>query len=194
MRPTARGPCRCSGAARPPPPPRPHIVLLSLFPRPTRARWVLRRRATGSTTTSAFSEFNAFHCARRCLTSSTRSQENSSCLAQSRAYDWISRKAIALAIAKQKAIPCKYGDGFGSVPPDMAQWVPDRHAHSYNMEIWRTDRRALSSPSVLLWRPSTLCLWGCAAASTARHALAVIEVTGWTARAPAAAAYAADRG
>jgi len=36
-----------------------------------------------------------------------------------------------------------YGDGYGSMPPDMAQWVPDRHARSYHMAIWRTDRRAL---------------------------------------------------
>jgi len=52
--------------------------------------------------------------------------------------------AIVLAIAKQKAILCKYGDSYGSMPPDMAQWVPDRHARSYNMAIWRTDRRALT--------------------------------------------------
>jgi len=51
-----------------------------------------------------------------------------------------------------------------------------------------------SSPSVRLLRPFTLCLWGCAAASTARLALAVIEATEWTARAAAAAAFAADRG
>ena len=141
---TARGSCRCAGAARPPLPPGPHIVPVSLFPPPTRACCVLRRRATGSTTTSAFSEFNACHYARRCLTSPTRSQDNSSCLAQSKAYDWLSHMAVALAIAKQKAIPCKYGDGYGSVSPDMAQWVPDRHARSYNMAIWRTDSCALN--------------------------------------------------
>jgi len=53
--------------------------------------------------------------------------------------------AIALAIATQRAIPCKYGDGYGSMPPDMAQWVSDRHARSYNWKFWRTDRCALTT-------------------------------------------------
>ena len=32
---------------------------------------------------------------------------------KSKAYDWLLLMAIALAIATQKAIPCKYGDGVG---------------------------------------------------------------------------------
>jgi len=56
--------------------------------------------------------------------------------------------AIALAIGKQKAIPCKYGDGYGSMPPDMAQWVPDGHARRYNMTIGRTERCALKARGI----------------------------------------------
>jgi len=65
---------------------------------------------------SAHSQFRTCHRATHCLTSPTRSHENSSYLARSKAYDWLSHMAIALAIAKQKAIPCKYGDGYGSMP------------------------------------------------------------------------------
>jgi len=34
---------------------------------------------------------------------------------QSKAYEWLSLMAIALAIAKQSTIPCKYGDGYGAI-------------------------------------------------------------------------------
>ena len=47
----------------------------------------------------------------------------------------------------------------------------------------------------MLSSPCTLRLWGCAAASTARYVLSVVEATtGGTARAAAAAAFAADKG
>jgi len=65
---------------------------------------------------------------------------------------------IALATTKWKAIPCKNGDGCGSMPPDMAEWVPDRHARRYNMATWRTEIRALSVPCVREFFASDFCL------------------------------------
>ena len=92
---------------------------------------------------SALFHVNACHRASRCPSSPIRAQEKSSYLATYKAYDWLSHMAIAFAIAKPTAIPSKYGDSHGTIPPKMAQWVTDRHSPTSDLAIWRTDRRAL---------------------------------------------------
>jgi len=57
---------------------------------------------------SSFSQFKTCHDVTRCLASPSRSHEISLYLGKSKAHDWLSHMAIALAIAKQKAIPFKY--------------------------------------------------------------------------------------
>jgi len=92
---------------------------------------------------SALFHVNACHRASRCPRSPIRAQEKSSYLEKYKAYDWLSHMAIAFAIAKPTAIPSKYGDSHGTIPPEMAQWVTDRHSPTFDLAIWRTDRRAL---------------------------------------------------